>query len=540
MLGMVWRHRIENLVIFKFLRANLRLGRYGGGSITEGDVIVPDIKQVSIKSWASRTMLESRNSLGGEKPKKESSLRIKEKKQKNKSGPEKVFLKDILKSCELSGDYTLALKAAEQRFTADSTKKSVLTTIIRTYGRAGELEKAVGMLARIRTELKMRPDIRHYGAAISACASGGHMSEAFQVLDIMKNDYMEPNAVIYTSLLSAFNRSYEALNRNQIMNLIDDVIFERNVPLDAKFYNAAIIAYQKAGNIKKAFEVFSRMEEDNIKQDEATFAAMLAVCAKSGSGELALDIVGKMNRAKYLKPNGKIYTSAMIAFVKCGQWEAALEMFNEMRTGWKTRAMAVDRGCYTAALSACAIGKQGLRALDLLSAMKDEGLSLEKNGLRFLVQAVTPELRTLHHEVVRTVYSDAVKAGVLPVRDEKKRMLNLIPVKGDVALCSAAIWFALQGIVDTDVKVEDMVVILGTDNSGSDDFKTSLSKSITDMEPKSVLKTRTVENNENAIVITKTSIVAWVRAFRSMFPSKEHPESQKDDTSTEPDISNTK
>jgi pentatricopeptide repeat protein len=294
--------------------------------------------------------------------------------------------------------------------------------------------------------------------------------------------------------------------------------------------------------IKKAFELFDKMDEENIKIDLFTFAALLSSCAKTGQGELVGDLLKKMKRFKNLKMNNILLTTSMIAFVKSNQSNIAIELFQNYKYN-SNNCNNLDIGCYIAALSACtdknSNNKNNIEiskgndnnnenitstintfvipckiklVLELYTEMIDKGIykQLNRNGYKYLLNVLYVDISNHNinnYDVIKRICQDATDKGMIPTIDKNKNILNLITVKSEISLCLITIWFTLQSILtNNNIEVSDLMVIIG---NVPDEIMTEIQLGVHNMYPNQILKTRNITNNKNVFIVTKTSIKAW-------------------------------
>lgn len=431
---------------------------------------------------------------------------------------EKVFLKDALQICEKSGDFTNVIELAEKRMSSGIVKSSVLTTIIQAYGKAGQLEKAVGILDRIKNELRMQPDIRHYAAALRCCVSFGAWKTAMQLVDVLRTSGIKPNCRIYTSLVAVCTTADQLTVAESVIRQVqlESTIEGSLVHLDTAFYNAAIAAFGKAGKTREAFELFERLRlEEAMKADVVTYGAMLSACAKTGDGELAIDVLRRLRSERYVKPNVLVYTAAMMACSKAGQADASLEIFDEMKL---KRGLRLDAGCYIAALSACGMSDcKGERALALLAEARDRGIDVGFLGFRAAVRAVEGCADALEAESrARELLEHAVVSGILPAISSSAKRLDLRRVRADSLLCRAAVRQAFSSLAATGQELAgDVLLVLGRVHTEAKDQElqaTLIGFIESELRPAGLLKA-VASSDGTMLVVKRQSLQAWIAAI---------------------------
>ena len=582
-------------------------------------------RPVAITSISSSSIIE-RNSVPN-KAKKAFPCKRSNKDLSSRKKTEKVFFKDVLAESVSSGDFTPVLHECEMRLQDKNIKKSVLTNIIRTYGKSGLTSEVPKLLDRMRADLRIKPDIVHYSTALATFIPTGDYDNAIEVYNKMLNDKSHMNRTIYTSLITVCNRArkyqeaiqfvekcrqfehsyinYPALPNNMIdlvstevssnsgasninydpySSLPNDSLITSGQEiisyagdkttvkrLDTGFYNAAITAYGRAGNIKQALELYEEMDEHAIPRDKATYNAMLLAFAetKRGVGGERVQALVRQMKIDKIKFNAILYTSVMRALIQSGDWRSALAACDEML---QDPFVSPDMGCFETAMLACSMGDgQDARILALFDEMAKRNLPLSKSVLKSMVRGCGSVARESRPQLMQRVYREAISFGLIPSvhapllkskwsaeerldsnipgdletqppsallprgagmstsPTRKQVKLDLRLYRSNRAAIYSAIWYTLMqyldgaaGVLDADVAVRgnpsDVMLILGRAN-GEDDNVTALLEGIqsflaNDFQPRNVLRVRTVTRPFQAPVhfIPYGAVMQWVAA----------------------------
>jgi pentatricopeptide repeat protein len=90
------------------------------------------------------------------------------------------------------------------------------TALINAYGRNGQYEASLHLLARMKRE-RVTPNLITYNTVINACAKGGLDWEGLLGLFAqMRHEGIQPDIITYNTLLSACSRSNPFLYRRLI------------------------------------------------------------------------------------------------------------------------------------------------------------------------------------------------------------------------------------------------------------------------------------------------------------------------------------
>ena len=375
----------------------------------------------------------------------------------SKKDVRKHLLKSLLQDCISKNDFEPILNECERRFSQKILKRSVITTIIRSFGIAGKVDKAIEVLGRMKKECNMKPDIAHYGMALSVCQLNGAWNQALQVHTMMLDHKVRITTPVYTSLINIFTRAGKL---SLAKRFLESCKAQSYLKLDAGFYNNAIAVYGKLKDLNAAMALFDEMDENNVAPDAITYSAILSACARVGNGEQALEIARKLKKEKEVKLNKYLYTAMMQAFIRSGQWKAALEVFDEMKAD---KRVVLDLGCLEAGIRACALGTlQDHRVLEILQEISNQGLQLSATAVYAALQGLGASSRAANSELVYSLCVVAAKNGLLPTISKSK--LDLRQFRGDPRISVTAIWYMLQQMRRKEIKLDnmgDVLVILG-------------------------------------------------------------------------------
>ena len=87
----------------------------------------------------------------------------------------------VLRKCKYSNDYQPAIKLAEKALLLRPMPPSILTGVIKVFGEAGQLGRAVALLRSMKEELNVIPNELAAGVGNFACALGDALFSAADV-----------------------------------------------------------------------------------------------------------------------------------------------------------------------------------------------------------------------------------------------------------------------------------------------------------------------------------------------------------------------
>lgn len=350
----------------------------------EGDWVCPNCGVLSF-SWRNECF-----KCGTSKPSLTSIGQPASRRGKQQQGVEKkeTSLKDLLVQCQKVRNYDLVIQESEKILKQKKLiKSSVVATMIRAFGKSGNVDRAIELFNEIGTHpfIVRRPTPYHYAAAITACSESGKWETALDVFDHMRVNSRTKSVVVCTSAMSACNR---AKQYNHVIRIYNTIKTEGWV-LDTACYNVVLDSFVKIGNYSRAFEIYEELNNNKIRKDGRTYGVMLECCNRSGDWVLAQELLKQINLSRNIEMNAVMYTSALMAFANGGEPEKGLELFSKIKLHSK---ILIDYPLYSAlllTLNKLPAGKNsGLQSLETLKEMTQRHIKLS-------VQVVTTVISCL-------------------------------------------------------------------------------------------------------------------------------------------------
>lgn len=391
-------------------------------------------------------------------------------------------LKDQLEISMKTKNFADAVAEAENRLKEKGPlKASVIATVIRTFGKAGMIDRALEVFNAISKKSiakRKRPSGYHYAAIMTACADNKRWESALEILDQVREDKRSrPNVVIYTAAMTACAK---AERWKEMLDIFDTLIEER-LPLDTACYNAALMACSHTNQFTKAFDLFEEMSNSRIQPDDMTYGAMLSCCDKAGDWVLAHSLITRVKESRGLTLNKVMVTSAMSAYNRGGEPRRALELFEEVRKPASTaEKFLLDYPLYSAAMfSMCAIAEGqakenggqtaprsdlpiGSKSLESLKLLRE----MAKRNIRVTANVVLVAIRTMEaegaHSAAQEVFELAVRNNLFPgleLLSDKNRKVDVR--KWWPSACRALLRLELTKIYKGQTSPDDVMIIVG-------------------------------------------------------------------------------
>ncbi|KAH7572387.1 hypothetical protein JRO89_XS04G0247400 [Xanthoceras sorbifolium] len=202
-------------------------------------------------------------------------------------------------------------------------------------------------------KLGLESDAFVHTSLINMYAQNGDLDSARLVFD--KSSLRD--AVSYTALISGYASK----------GCLDDAkqLFDEMPVRDVVSWNAMIAGYAQHGRYQEALAFFQEIRNENIMPNESTMVTVLSACARLGALDLGKWIHVYIDKNFQKLNNVSLWTSLVDMYAKCGNIEAAQQVFNAMDSK--------NVASWNAMISGLAMHGNANKALKLFSRMISEG-----------------------------------------------------------------------------------------------------------------------------------------------------------------------
>jgi len=198
-------------------------------------------------------------------------------------------------------------------------------TIVKAYGRAGNIEKVLQAWAEMRRE-GLEANAVTYGCMLDACVKCGHLDKALQVFNIMREQGLHKNTILYATLIKGFAKSKDpAAARGLHREMVAEGVF-----CNVVVFNSLIDACVRANDLHGAAEVLKQMMSDGVRPDLITFSTLIKGYCSNGELNKAMRLAEEL-QARELQCDEIVYNSLLEGCVKAGDLQLGLKLFTEMR-----------------------------------------------------------------------------------------------------------------------------------------------------------------------------------------------------------------
>ncbi|KAF7833436.1 pentatricopeptide repeat-containing protein [Senna tora] len=213
-----------------------------------------------------------------------------------------------------------------------------------------------------------------WNVMISGYVTIGKFFEALSIFSEMKEACVEPDAITFTSVLSACSQLAALEKGKEIHNLIMEKKFQNNevvmgalldmyakcgavdeafgvfkcLPVrDLVSWTSMITAYGSHGRAFEALGLFSEMQKSNVKPDKVTFLAVLSACSHAGLVDEGFSLFNQMINVYDIKPRVEHYSCVIDLLGRAGRLHEAYEIL------LRNSEIRDDAGLLSTLFSAC-------------------------------------------------------------------------------------------------------------------------------------------------------------------------------------------
>ncbi|CAH8252879.1 unnamed protein product [Arabidopsis lyrata] len=229
--------------------------------------------------------------------------------------------------------------------------------LIGGYNQLGKCDAAMDLMQKMEN-FGITADVFTWTAMISGLI---HNGMRYQALDMFRKMFLAgvvPNAVTIMSAVSAcsylkvINLGSEVHSIAVKMGFIDDVlvgnslvdmyskcgkledarkVFDSVKNKDVYTWNSMITGYCQAGYCGKAYELFTRMQDANVRPNIITWNTMISGYIKNGDEGEAMDLFQRMEKDGKVQRNTATWNLIIAGYIQNGKKDDALEIFRKMQ-----------------------------------------------------------------------------------------------------------------------------------------------------------------------------------------------------------------
>ncbi|GMY36094.1 pentatricopeptide repeat-containing protein At1g08070, chloroplastic [Fagus crenata] len=318
--------------------------------------------------------------------------------------------------------------------------------MIAGYAQCGRFEEALALFEEMR-KVNVPPNESTMVTVLSACAQSGSIELGNWVQSWIENHGLGSNLQLVNALIDMYSKCGDLETARGLF----DGLHQR----DVISWNVMIGGYTHMSCYKEALLLFRLMLRSNVEPNDVTLLGVLPACAYLGALDLGKWIHAYIDKNFQYMNNNSLWTSLIDMYAKCGNIDAAEQVFDNMNP----KSLA----SWNAMISGLAMHGHPDKAIRLFEEMANEGIKPDDITFVGLLSACThaglPELGRqyfcsmihdfnispkLHH--YGCMIDLLGRAGMF---DEAETLMNSMEMKPD-----GAIWGSLLGACRVHGRVE--------------------------------------------------------------------------------------
>ncbi|KAF3453662.1 hypothetical protein FNV43_RR04103 [Rhamnella rubrinervis] len=228
--------------------------------------------------------------------------------------------------------------------------------MISGYTQCGRFEEALTIFQEMQ-EANFPPNDSTMLTLLSACAHSGSLELGNWVRSWLEDHGRGSNLQLVNALIDMYSKCGDLDTARDLFNGINQ--------RDVISWNVMIGGYSHMSHYKEALALFQIMLRSNIEPNDVTFLGVLPACAHLGALDLGKWIHAYIDKNFHNLTNISLWTSLIDMYAKCGNIEAAKQVFDNM----ESRNVA----SWNAMISGLAVHGHAHMALEFFSRMANEG-----------------------------------------------------------------------------------------------------------------------------------------------------------------------
>ncbi|XP_024516376.1 pentatricopeptide repeat-containing protein At1g62670, mitochondrial [Selaginella moellendorffii] len=237
----------------------------------------------------------------------------------------------------------------------------IFSTVIKCYGRAGDVKGAVATLKRMSDDFSCTPVARTYEALIRVVMDAGQCDTALSVYRAMVDTTrLFPTHRICKAILGGLGLAGEVESATTFLASLDCMGLMHDDNTSARLHNALIRGFVEAGEVEAALGTFLTIR---AQADRVTYNLVALGCCRSGRLDTCVEIYQEM-RSRGFRVSHLAFNSLVCGLCKAGRTDEAWDVLGKSRPSACADAVTLSTVIHALCSSDCD------RALELMRAMQ--------------------------------------------------------------------------------------------------------------------------------------------------------------------------
>ena len=337
--------------------------------------------------------------------------------------------------------------------------------MIAGYAQCGRFEEALALFEEMR-KVNVQPNESTMVTVLSACAQSGSVELGNWVRSWIENSVLGSNLRLVNALIDMYSKCGDLETARRLF----DGLHQR----DVISWNVMIGGYTHMSCYKEALTLFQLMLRSNVEPNDVTLLGVLSACAYLGALDLGKWIHAYIDKNFQHMTNNSLWTSLIDMYAKCGNIDAAEQVFNNMNL----KSLA----SWNAMISGLAMHGHPDKAIRLFEEMAYEGIKPDDITFVGLLSACThaglPELGRQYFSSMIHDFNISPKLhhygcmidllGRAGMFDEAETLMKNMEMKPDGAIWSSLLGACrVHGRVELGEYVAEQLFELEPDNPGA-------------------------------------------------------------------------
>jgi len=228
----------------------------------------------------------------------------------------------------------------------------------------------------------LEPDGQVYTAILNSLSRAKGWALALKILQGMKEQSVETNAMHFTTVLKHFRESHACGKWALALQLFSSMP-EDGIQRDTACHNAMMQVLKSAHQWEKAYEIFADMRSSTTCAPNLISCSLMATCHRqSGDWAAAVELL-ETARQQGIQLDTRVYQDLICTTMKAQRWAAAIKVFDSFEeTGATGQA-----NLHCMALEAAQRNQEWKKALSILAGIQDKCLPLKDYAVEWAAAA---------------------------------------------------------------------------------------------------------------------------------------------------------